>query len=120
VDPPAEQSFEFDFFLRLFLGMSGRLCEGDTLPRLELGTMGSLLSLLSSAESLELLDGRLDCLGLSVFSLLGDPVTALLDEWRLDDLGTSGKSLAGEFGVRVLRRFESRFQSKCITNVIHL
>jgi hypothetical protein len=42
-------------------------------------------------------EDRLDCLGLSDFSLLGDSADVPVDERRLDDFGNSGKSRAGDF-----------------------
>lgn len=112
VDPPPPVEYSFDFFLLVFLGMSGRLRAGDDDSK---GTGCCLLDLVPSDESLrELFVDLLDCLGFSGFSLLGDPVTAPVDDddddWRLDDRGNSGKSLAGEFGVlALLRAAESTF-----------
>jgi hypothetical protein len=37
-------------------------------------------------------EDRLDCLGLSDFSLIGDSADVPDDERRLDDFGNSGKS----------------------------
>lgn len=87
--------------------MSGGLHAGDD----SMGTCCCRVGLAPSEESLtEPLDDLLDCLGFSGFSLLGDSVTAPVDDWRLDDIGNSGKSLAGEFGtLSLLRDDESTF-----------
>ena len=79
-------------------------------------------------------EDRLDCLGLSDFSLLGDSANVPVDERRLDDFGNSGKSRdgelcdppgelgtpAGEFGAREPFRFEpvEQYQSTTIKMMI--
>ena len=79
-------------------------------------------------------EDRLDCLGLSDFSLLGDSANVPVDERSLDDFGNSGKSRdgelcdppgepgtpAGEFGAREPFRFEpaEQYQSTPIKMMI--
>jgi len=74
-------------------------------------------------------EDRLDCLGLSDFSLLGDSADVPDDERRLDDFGNSGKSWvgelcdptgelgapAGEFGACEPFRFEPAVQFQSTT-----
>lgn len=86
-----------DFFRRVFLGMSGRLREGDSLSAAKLESNESRASLglfgLSVGSDLwEFLEDRL-CLVLSDFSLVGESTPPPAECWRLDDLGNSGKSL---------------------------
>ena len=100
VDPPTEASFppteaSFDFFLRVFFGISGK-SEGCSFSTL--GSLRFRLVLEPSNKSLvPFREDRLDCLGLSDFSLLGDSAEVPFDERRLDGFGNSGKSRSGEF-----------------------
>lgn len=110
LEDPSLLNESLDFFLRDFLGISGRpepAASPDSFWRLE-----DLP--LTSPESLDLLD----CLDLSFF--LGESAVPFSDvKWRLEDFGKSGRSLLGELGV-LLPLFESTKQNLCHTLKCHI
>ena len=90
-DPPPLESF--DFFLLVFLGMSGGTLAGDpSSPWSESLDMSCRVGLDPSEEESLGLEDLLDCLGLSDFSFVGESAM-LPDDGLLDALGSSGKSL---------------------------
>lgn len=92
IEPLAVDSL--DFFLLLFLGASAFDSPSASWPEFFCGPEFFCRVDLTSPDSLfAFLEDRLDCLGLSDFSLGGESPTPPIDECRLDDFGSSGKSL---------------------------
>lgn len=92
VDPPPIDSL--DFFLRDFLGMSGRFLEDKPLDPWPTSWCCRLDITLPSDESLEC---RRDLPLDDESFFFGESDEPSFEEWRLEDFGTSDRSLPEEF-----------------------